>query len=136
MGSRWYHDWVGQAGFGLCFGKVSAKVMIRYNILFVGGSQKNTQLNELYLVGPEDARAGVVNLLVLLCVLPDHDSYNRNSVAYNGRILDGLDRIEPCVLCICHTPDARLCCSGLSRPSSSSAEVSLSFSLTLLFPNG
>ena len=89
------------------------------------------RLKELYLAGPGDAIAGVVNLLVLLCVLSDHGSYNRDPVAYNGRISDRLDRIEPCVLCIHRTLDARLCCFGLSCRGSSSGDVSSSSLLTL-----
>lgn len=101
-----------------------------------GCARTTILLKKLYLVDPGDAIAGGVSLLVLLCALSDHGSYNHDLVAYNGRISDRLDRIEPCVLCIHRTLDARFCCFGSSFRSSSSGDVSSAFLLTLSCPEG
>lgn len=65
----------------------------------------------------------------MLYALFDRGSYSHGRVECNGRILDRLDHIEPCVLCRRRMLDAQRCWCYSIRPENSWGDL---FSTSLL----
>ena len=104
-----------------------------YGVVHEAVYQSRVQPRESYQVDPGFVIAGVANLLAMPYVLFDQGSYSRGRVGCNGRILDRLDRIEPCVLCRYRTLDARRCWSySMGLWNSSSCDFSQTSLLVLV----